>query len=70
MPIPDRIPSVYLDRLLLGMEASGVGRFVIQMEMVFPASLDVKRLTTALDLMLDAEPVLGCRMVPDPKLPY
>jgi NRPS condensation-like uncharacterized protein len=70
MSIPDRIPSVYFDRLLLLMEASGVGRFVIQMEMVFSASLDAERLMTALDLMLDAEPVLGCRMVPDPKLPY
>ena len=70
MLIPDRIPSTYFDRLLLGMEASGVGRFVIQMEMVFLASLDAERLMTAIDLMLDAEPVLGCRMVPDPKLPY
>ena len=70
MQIPDRIPSVYFDLLILSMEASGVGRFVIQLEMVFPASLDAERLMTALDLMLDAEPVLGCRMVPDPKLPY
>lgn len=70
MPIPDRIPSVYFDLLVLSMEAAGVGRFVIQLEMVFPASLDAERLKTALDLMLDAEPVLGYRMVIDPKLPY
>lgn len=70
MQIPDRIPSVYFDRVLLVMEASGAGRFVIQMEMVFPDFLDAERLITALGLMLDAEPILGCRMVADSKFPY
>lgn len=70
MQIPDRIPSVFFDRLVLGMETSGAGKFVIQLEMDFPASLDAQRLENALDLMLDAEPVLGCRLVHDPKSPY
>jgi NRPS condensation-like uncharacterized protein len=68
--IPERIPTVYADRLLLAMEASGAGKFVIMMELDFPATLDAGRLDKALELMLDAEPVLGCRMVPEPKLPY
>lgn len=70
MQIPDRIPSVYFDRLPLIMAASGAGKFVIQMEMIFPALLDAERLMTAVGLMLDAEPVLGCRMIADPGLPY
>lgn len=70
MTIPDRIPTVFFDRLVLGMELTGAGRFVVQMEMDFPASLDAQRLEKALDLMLDAEPVLGCRLIPDAKLPY
>jgi NRPS condensation-like uncharacterized protein len=70
MRIPDRIPSVFFDRLVLGMENTGAGRFVVQMEMDFPASLDAERLEKALDLMLDAEPVLGCRLIPDPQCPY
>jgi NRPS condensation-like uncharacterized protein len=52
------------------MERTGAGRFVVQMEMDVPASLDAKRLEKALGLMLDAEPVLGCRLVPDSKIPY
>lgn len=70
MQIPDRIPSVFFDRLVLAMEISGAGRFIVQLEMDFRASLDPERLEKALGLMLDAEPVLGCRLVCDPKLPY
>lgn len=70
MTIPDCIPSVFFDRLILGMEKTGAGKFVVQMEMDFPELLDTKRLRKALDLMLDAEPVLGCRLIPDPKSPY
>jgi NRPS condensation-like uncharacterized protein len=70
MQIPDRIPSVFFDRLVLGMENTGAGRFVVQLELDFPESLDAERLINALDLMLDAEPVLGCRLIPDPKSPY
>lgn len=70
MTIPDRIPSVFFDRLVLGMENTGVGKFVVQMEMDFPALLDAERLMKALDLILDAEPVLGSRLVPDPRSPF
>jgi len=70
MKIPDLIPSVFFDRLVLGMEMTGAGKFVVQMEMDFPASLDAERIEKALDLMLDAEPVLGCRLIPDAKSPY
>ena len=51
-------------------EESGEGRFVIQMELTFGGALNADRLIAALDLMLDAEPILGCRFVEHPKLPY
>jgi NRPS condensation-like uncharacterized protein len=68
--IPEKIPTVLIDRMALVMETATVGKWVIQMELDFPAPLDPERLAKALQLMLDAEPVLGCRMVLDPKLPY
>jgi len=68
--IPEKIPTVFGDRLVLAMDGSGAGKFVISMELVFGGTLDADRLAAALELMMDAEPVLGCRMVPDPKLPY
>ena len=36
---------------------------MIQLELEFPQKLDIDRLSRAVDLMLDAEPVLGCRWV-------
>ncbi|MCB1155323.1 hypothetical protein KDL45_16815, partial [bacterium] len=40
-----------------------VGSAMIQMEMIFDHRLDERRLARAADLLLDAEPVVGCRMV-------
>lgn len=37
---------------------------MIQLELEFPQKLDIDRLSRAIDLVLDAEPVLGCRWVP------
>ena len=70
MAVPEKIPTVFLDRLLAAFDSSGAGKFVIQMELEFEFTLDSDRLAMACDLVLDAEPVLGCRMVNDPKLPY
>jgi NRPS condensation-like uncharacterized protein len=41
----------------------GTGEMMIQMELKFNSHLDIDRLRKALDLTLDAEPVLGCRLV-------
>ncbi len=38
-----------------------LGETMLQLEMEFEGGLDVKRLAKAVDLTLDAEPVLGCR---------
>ncbi len=47
-----------------------MSELMIQMEIDCAGSLDPDRLAQALDHTLDAEPVLGCRFVPDPKHPY
>ncbi len=39
------------------------GEVMIQMELEFEHHLDIDRLTKALELTLDAEPILGCRLV-------
>jgi NRPS condensation-like uncharacterized protein len=41
----------------------GIGVMMLQMELEFNSHLDIDRLSKALDLTLDAEPVLGCRFV-------
>ena len=60
--IPKRIPSSIMDRV----EAMllFICDMMIQLELEFPQRLDVDRLSRAVDLVLDAEPVLGCRWVP------
>jgi NRPS condensation-like uncharacterized protein len=68
--IPKKIPTVLIDRIALVMNRSGTAVYVVQMELEFPSELDPDRLALALDLVLDAEPVLGCRMVIDSKRPY
>ncbi len=68
--IPKRFPSVAVDRLI-----NVLGDWVelmIQMEIGFDRSheLDADRLARAVELALDAEPILGCRFVPHPGRPY
>jgi len=41
------------------------GEMVIEMELAFAGRLDESLLSLAVDLLLDAEPVLGCRLVID-----
>jgi NRPS condensation-like uncharacterized protein len=43
---------------------------MLQMEMEFTGRLDAGRLAKAVDLVLDAEPVLGCRFVDSGKHPF
>ena len=46
------------------------GDLTIRLELEFDEGLDERRLEKAVDLTLDAEPVLGCRFVDDSYRPY
>jgi NRPS condensation-like uncharacterized protein len=59
--IPKRYRAQFTDRFINYVRETG--EMMIQMELVFDSHLDVDRLKKALDLTLDAEPVLGCRFV-------
>ncbi len=69
-PIPEQIPAALADYVLQSWVDIGVGEMIIQIEMKFPGRLDAARLAAAHALLLDAEPVLGCRMVTAAKPPY
>lgn len=68
MQIPDIIPTENADRMFSFFEFIGI--MMIQLELEFGHQLDEKRLARAFDLVLDAEPVLGCRYVKDSGKPY
>ena len=59
--IPDRIPSHRFEKLVGAFDL--LGEMMIQMELEFDHELDADRLAQAMDLTLDAEPVLGCYYV-------
>jgi len=59
--IPKRFPARLSDYLVDYISESC--DMMIQMELQFDQSLNVERLAQAIDLALDAEPVLGCRLV-------
>lgn len=59
--IPDRFASNSSDKLMGAFDQ--LGEMMIQMQLEFDHSLDVDRLSRAVDLVMDAEPVLGCRYV-------
>lgn len=63
-PIPASLPAALTDRFISAFFAS-IGDIMVQIEMRFSHRLDPKRLTQALQLVLDAEPILGCRFVID-----
>jgi len=69
--IPKCFPSTIPDRAV-GLMHSVDDYFdmMIQMELEFPHKLDPDRLAKAIDLTLDAEPVLGCRWVPHWRKPW
>ena len=60
--IPKYFRSETTDRFINFLRENG--EMMIQMEMEFEHRLDDDRLAKALDLTLDAEPILGCRFVP------
>lgn len=68
--IPSRLHAALADYVLQSWNELGMGQFIIQMEMDFEGRLDLERLSRAHTLLLDAEPVLGCRLIVHPQLPY
>jgi NRPS condensation-like uncharacterized protein len=67
-PVPDRVPAAVLDRA--GSLIDNINVMMISLEAHFDRRLDPDRLARATELTLDAEPVLGCRWVPDPWRPW
>jgi NRPS condensation-like uncharacterized protein len=69
-PIPATFPTVLGDRFLHALDETGAAETAIRLELRFAGRLDLDRLTRAADLLLDAEPVLGCRYVRDERKPF
>jgi NRPS condensation-like uncharacterized protein len=64
--IPETFATSFLDR---GMYAlAHVGEMVIQLEARFSHRLDAGRLEQSFQLLMDAEPILGCRLDPSGEL--
>jgi NRPS condensation-like uncharacterized protein len=61
--IPNRFPAAAIDKIIAGGQDAGIADFMLQMELCFEHRLDAQRLAQALLLLLDAQPVLGCRLV-------
>ncbi|MFA5056217.1 MAG: hypothetical protein WC562_08660 [Dehalococcoidia bacterium] len=59
--IPKHFRAQFTDRFINFVRSTG--EMMIQMELEFNSCLDIARLKKALDLTLDAEPILGCRLV-------
>ncbi|MEA1959545.1 MAG: hypothetical protein U9N44_07830 [Chloroflexota bacterium] len=59
--IPKRLRAQEKDRYMNYLRRGGL--MMVQLEMEFDRRLDTERLAKAVDLVMDAEPVLGCRLV-------
>jgi NRPS condensation-like uncharacterized protein len=66
--VPKRFPSQLIDRTLAYLD--GVGEMMLQLELGFAGPLEADRLARAACLALEAEPVLGCRLVDHWRQPY
>ncbi|MBI5500611.1 MAG: hypothetical protein HY907_10255 [Deltaproteobacteria bacterium] len=66
--IPDRLRGELTDRAIAVIHR--LSEMIIPAEAHFDARLDPDRLARAVELVLDAEPVLGCRFVHDAWRPY
>ena len=66
--IPDRFPARLMDRY--SDQQTLLSEMMIQLEMEFNKELDAERLAKAIDLTLDAEPVLGCRFMDNSYRPF
>ncbi len=67
--IPRTFPTATLDRAVSAVFCK-TGDIMIQMEIDFAHRLDPDRLRSAMDLILDAEPILGCRFVYRSQKPF
>jgi len=61
--MPKRIPSTIPNKAITVDRDFGWANWAIQLELEFLRRLDVERLARSMDLILDAEPVLGCRWI-------
>ncbi len=68
--IPDHFPATAIDKIISGGQDVGIADFMLQMELCFEHRLDAQRLGQALLLLLDAQPVLGCRLVTEKTRAY
>jgi NRPS condensation-like uncharacterized protein len=68
--IPNHFPAAALDKIISGGQDVGIADFMLQMELCFEHRLDAQRLARALELLLDAQPILGCRLVTEKKKVY
>jgi NRPS condensation-like uncharacterized protein len=66
--IPDRWPGVLTDRAIAVIHK--LSEMIITLEAQFDRRLDPDRLARAVELVFDAEPVLGCRFVHEDWRPY
>ncbi|MEI6127831.1 MAG: hypothetical protein WCQ99_14895 [Pseudomonadota bacterium] len=60
---PSRFPAAAIDKIISGGQDVGIADFMLHMELCFEHRLDAQRLERSLLLLLDAQPVLGCRLV-------
>ncbi len=63
--IPETLPVEFVERAVFAMGEAGVMRPQLGGVLVFDGRLDKVRLGRAVRLLLEAEPVLGCRFVAD-----
>lgn len=68
--IPYQFPAAAIDKIISGGQDVGIADFMLQMELCFEHRLDEQRLEAALLLVLDAQPVLGCRLVTEKSRAY
>lgn len=61
--IPGRFKARTIDKTAICMRV--LAEMVLHFEMEFDHRIDAARLEKALDLIIDAEPVLGCRFITD-----
>lgn len=66
--IPARFPTQLMDRTLAYLNHTG--DMILHIEMVFAQQLDPARLARAAYLALTAEPILGCQLVHDWRMPH
>jgi NRPS condensation-like uncharacterized protein len=66
--MPDRFRATLMD--CYADHQAQLNEMMLQLEMELDKELDAKRLARAVDLTLDAEPVLGCRFVEDSPKPF